>query len=237
MSTPQNPGPQQPYGSYPQQPNGHPQGAPSPQQGPYPQPGGPGPQGYPQAPQQQYFAPTSADRVKSQGWASRIIGAVVVIAVIVAVRLISSGIDGPSSSSLRVGDCVTLSSPAGSTNKQDVEYTKGECTTKSGGPVSYVVADKLTGTAACPDDYMYVEETTSKKSSTKTTVCLVENLAVGQCVYLDDKEFMFDVACSDPKAVIKITKREETGSGVTCADDEDKYEFPKPGRTYCFGTP
>ncbi|MGV8847929.1 MAG: hypothetical protein ACOH16_00130 [Propionibacteriaceae bacterium] len=30
------------------------------------------------------------------------------------------------------------------------------------------------------------------------------NLVKGQCLYIDDKEFEFDIPCADPKAAVKV---------------------------------
>ena len=168
-----------------------------------------------------------------------VIGVVVVLAL-VAVRLVFSGIVSaflPSTpASLAVNSCVTLSYPTGGTDVQAVTWAKSECVTAPGGPVSYVVVSKLAGSAACDTDSQYVQTFTSSKA-VAYTYCLMENLIVGQCLYVDAKGFYYDVPCTDARAGIKVSIRVDKGSDYSCPDGTKSWQFPTGNRTYCLIKP
>lgn len=140
---------------------------------------------------------------------------------------------------LAIGKCVTIAPPPVSSNERDVSWTPSDCQTVAGGPVSYQVTQKLKGSASCGDSQyieMYLTKD-GKEVSVTNTYCLMENLTVGECLYADAKNYEFDVACSDSRAVVKVSSRTDQGSGVTCATSEVPLAFDPPGRTYCLAKP
>ena len=227
MSQPptQQSGPQQPMG-HPLMPQAH-----------APAHGQPGPSSNPGG-QPRFSAPAK----KRSNWLRRglVIGLVVVVGV--AVRFGFSAVangtlfSSTTSAALAVSSCVTLSYPSGATDEKSVSWAKGECTTTSNGPVSYIIVSKLVGAAQCDPDSQFVQ-TFSSGSTVSYTYCLMENLTVGQCVYEDDKGFLFDVPCSDTRALTKVSQRVDQGSGVDCAVGQGSWRFPAGNRTYCLSKP
>lgn len=63
------------------------------------------------------------------------------------------------------------------------------------------------------------------------------NLVKGQCLYIDDKDFEFDISCADPKAVVKVIVVADVGAGVACTAGEAALAYPKANRSYCLGAP
>lgn len=157
-------------------------------------------------------------------------GAVVVIGFVIAKLVVPGALTGSNAPDLKVGDCLTISKPALATSKDAATWTMGPCSTEANGPVSYVVADVVPKSPGCGDLYTYVYRDI-------TAYCLVENLAVGSCARWDSDDFMYDVACTDTRAEIKVTSRVEKGSGVNCGKNQEALAFPKPGRTYCLSKP
>lgn len=140
-----------------------------------------------------------------------------------------------STAALSVSSCVTLSTPAGATEANTVTWSASECTTAAAGPVSYVVVSKLPGAAQCDPDSQYVQ--TLSGSTVEYTYCLMENLTEGQCVYEDGKGLMFDVPCSDTRALVKVGVRAEQGTGYSCPAEMTAWRFPAGNRTYCLSKP
>lgn len=157
-------------------------------------------------------------------------GAVVLIGFLIVRLVLPAQLTGSMVQDLKVGDCMTMSAPTVSMTKDAATWTVGPCETAANGPVSYVVADIVPKTPGCGEVYTYVFKD-------NTSYCLVENLAVGSCARWDDKDFMYDVACTDTRAEIKVTSRVEKGSGVSCGKSQEPLVYPKPGRTYCLGKP
>jgi hypothetical protein len=141
---------------------------------------------------------------------------------------------------LKIGKCVTIAAPPlSSSTGNRVSWTSSDCQTAAGGPVSYQVTQKLNGSASCGKSQfieMYLTKD-GKKISVTSTYCLMENLTGGECIYSDAKNYEFDVPCTDTRAVAKVTKRVEQGSGVTCGTREVPLAFNPPGRTYCLAKP
>lgn len=169
------------------------------------------------------------------------IGMIAVIALIAVagVRLASTGVAAffTGTPSLALQSCVTLSYPAGATDPLDVTWKSSDCTTATGGPVSYTVISKLTGGAACDADSQYVQ-TLNANQSVAYTYCLMENLSAGQCLSEDEKGFFFDVACSDSRAVLRVSTAVNQGSGFTCPEGgTGSWQFPAGNRTYCLAKP
>lgn len=215
------------------------------------------PQQPPQAQMPQQYAPTFGQPVppipsggpvppvrtkKRPNWLRR--GLVIVLTLIVgtAVRFGFSAVadstifSSTTSANLAVSSCVTLSYPVGATDSKSVKWAKSDCTTPTNGPVSYVIVSKLTGAAQCDPDSQYVQ-TFSSGSKVSYTFCLMENVTVGQCLYEDDKGFLFDVPCTDTRALVKVAQRVDQGSGVECAAGEGAWRFPAGNRTYCLSKP
>jgi hypothetical protein len=221
----------QPY--VPQQPMGRPLMP----QAHAPAHGQPGPSTNPGG-QPRFSAPTK----KRANWLRRglVIGLVVVVGV--AVRFgftaVANGtlFSSTTSAALAVSSCVTLYNPSGATDPKSVSWAKSECTTTSNGPVSYVIVSKLAGVAQCDPDGQFVQ-TFSTGTTVSYTYCLMENLTVGQCVYEDGKGFLFDVPCSDTRALAKVSQRIDRGTGVECAVGEGSWRFPAGNRTYCLSKP
>lgn len=157
-------------------------------------------------------------------------GAVVLIGLLIVRFVLPAQLTGSNVQPLKVGDCMTMSAPTVSMSEDAATWKVGPCQTEANGPVSYVVADIVTKSAGCGKVYTYVYKE-------NTEYCLVENLAVGSCERWDDKDFMFDVPCTDTRAEIKVTSRVEKGSGVSCGKNQEALVFPKPGRTYCLSKP
>ena len=166
--------------------------------------------------------------------------AVVALLALVGVRLAftgPTGFFGSTPASLALNSCVTLSYPSGGTAAQDVTWAASECKTASGGPVSYGVVSKLSGTATCDSDSQYVRTLDASKA-VASTYCLMENLTVGECLYQDQQGFFFDVACADIRAVLKVSIAAAQGSGYACPDDTTtSWQFPSANRTYCLTKP
>jgi len=165
----------------------------------------------------------------------------VVVVIGVAVRfgftaVANSALLSSTSAALAVSSCVTLSYPAGATDQKSVSWAKSDCATASGGPVSYIIVSKLPGAAQCDPDSQYVQ-TFSTGSTVSYTYCLMENVTVGQCLYQDDKGFLFDVPCSDTRALVKVSQRVDQGSGVECTGGLGAWRFPTGNRTYCLSKP
>ena len=137
--------------------------------------------------------------------------------------------------SLAVDSCVTLATRSGASDAHSVTWKAGDCATAANGPVSYLVVSKLAGVAQCDPDSQYIQ--TSSGTAVDFTYCLMENLKEGQCVYEDEAGLMFDVPCSDSRAVIKIAVRADQGSGYSCPTDTSMWRFPAGNRTYCFSKP
>lgn len=136
---------------------------------------------------------------------------------------------------LVIGKCVTIAPPPVSSNERDVSWTRSDCQTVAGGPVSYQVTRKLKGSASCGDS-QYIETYLTrdgKEVSVTNTYCLMENLTVGECIYADAKGYEFDVPCTSSRAMVKVAGMTERGSGVTCDAGQAPLEFNPPGRTYC----
>ena len=168
---------------------------------------------------------------------------VVVLAVIgivtaVAVRLAFLGVTGFffTPASLTLNSCVTLSYPSGATDSQDVTWVTSPCKTLSGGAVSYTVISKLAGSAACDSDAQYVQTLTGNKA-VAYTYCLMENLSAGQCLYEDTQGFYFDVACTDTRALVKVSVSADKAAGFTCPEGTQSWQFPAGNRTYCLTKP
>ncbi|MGV8847931.1 MAG: hypothetical protein ACOH16_00140 [Propionibacteriaceae bacterium] len=183
----------------------------------------------------------SAPRKKGFRWlrVGLIVGLVAVVGVVGrfgATALANTTLFSSTSAALAVSSCVTLSYPSGATDEESVSWAKSECTTTSDGPVSYIIVSKLAGAAQCDPDSQYVQ-TFSTGTTVAYTYCLMENLTVGQCVYEDGKGFLFDVPCSDTRALVKISQRVDKGSGVECAVGEGSWRFPAGNRTYCLSKP
>lgn len=144
------------------------------------------------------------------------------------------------SDGLRVGDCITLAAPALASSRTSVTWASSECQTAPDGPLSYMITQKFSGDASCGPSrsvQVWMEDEGGRKTGVKDTYCLMENLAEGECVYRDDKSFGFDVACTDPRAAIKVAKRVDQGSGVVCSPDQQSQVYQPPGRTYCLAKP
>lgn len=166
-----------------------------------------------------------------------IVAAVVVTVLMIGVRVAFLVIPAATgTASLAMNSCVTLSYPSTGTDSQDVTWTKAECSTSSGGPVSYTVYAVLPGEGTCDKDSQFIQTYTANKS-VKSTYCLMENIAFGQCLYEDDRGFMYDVACDDPRAAAKVVARADQGSGYACPGTDEAWAFPSANRTYCVGRP
>lgn len=185
----------------------------------------------------------SAPTKKGSRWLRR--GLVIALVVAVAGVAVRFGIPAVANSTLfsssttaglAVSSCVTLSYPAGATDDKSVAWAKSECATTPGSPVSYVIVSKLAGAAQCDPDSQFVQ-TFSTGSTVTYTFCLMENVTEGQCLYEDGKGFLFDVPCSDTRALVKISQRVDQGSGVECAAGEGAWRFPAGNRTYCLTKP
>ena len=169
---------------------------------------------------------------------------VAVVAVVAVVVLTGGGLVvgrmagmfGSAPASLALNSCITLSYPSGGTDAQDITWTKSECTTASGGPVSYSVIAKLAGSAACDEDSQYVQTLNGNKK-VADTYCLMENLTAGECLYEDHQGFYFDVACTDVRAVVKVSVSVNQGSNFTCPGGTTSWTFPSASRTYCLTKP
>jgi hypothetical protein len=178
---------------------------------------------------------------KGGSWLRRGLVVLVVVALGTAVRFgytaVANGtLLSSTTASLAVSSCVTLSYPSGASDAKSVTWAKSECTTSADAAVSYVVVSKLAGAAQCDPDSQFVQ-TFSTGNTVTYTYCLMENLVVGQCVYEDDKGFLFDVPCSDTRALVKISQRVDKGAGVECAAGEGSWRFPAGNRTYCLSKP
>lgn len=166
-----------------------------------------------------------------------------VLVAVVAVGGIGYGVStlfgNKNTADLTVGACVTIAAPVLKSTETDVGWTKADCQTVAGAPVSYQITQKLTGAGTCEhNEYLktYLARD-GKVVSVTNTYCLMENLAVGECIYADTSKFEFDVPCTDSRATAKVTKRVEQGSGVTCAAHEAPLTYNPPGRTYCVTKP
>ena len=212
------------------------QPGPPPLQGHAPAHGQPGPSAMPGG------APRfSAPRKKSSRWlrAGLIVALVGVVGIAVrfgGTAVAKSTLFSSTSAALAVSSCVTLSYPSGATDDKSVSWAKSDCSTTSNGPVSYIIVSKLAGAAQCDPDSQYVQ-TFSTGTTVSYTYCLMENLTVGQCVYEDAKGFLFDVPCSDTRALAKVSQRVDKGSGVECAAGQGSWRFPAGNRTYCLSKP
>lgn len=165
--------------------------------------------------------------------------AVVGVLAVIAIRFVFMGVSAyfaGESTALTVNSCVTLSSTPGTTDSQNITWTSSTCTTAAGAPVSYTVVSKLTGTATCDPDSQYVQSLNSSKA-VAYTYCLMKNLTAGACLYEDPKGFYFDVACADARATMKVTTSVDQGSGFTCPDGTQAWQFPAGNRTYCLTKP
>jgi len=169
-------------------------------------------------------------------WVIAVVGVLVLIAGYFGFSTVVSHFTSSAPATLAVNSCVTLSYPSGGAHEQDVTWTSSECQTASGGPVSYTVISKLTGTAACDTDSQYVQTFTSKKA-VANTYCLMENLILGQCLYEDAKGFYFDVPCTDVRAGLKVSISVNQGSDYSCPDGTQSWQFPAGNRTYCLTKP
>ena len=169
-------------------------------------------------------------------WVIAAVGVLVLIAGYFGFSTVVSHFTSSAPATLAVNSCVTLSYPSGGAHEQDVTWTSSECQTASGGPVSYTVISKLTGTAACDTDSQYVQTFTSKKA-VANTYCLMENLILGQCLYEDAKGFYFDVPCTDVRAGLKVSISVNQGSDYSCPDGTQSWQFPAGNRTYCLTKP
>jgi hypothetical protein len=183
----------------------------------------------------------STPRKKRSGWlrVGLIVGLVAVVGVALrfgVTTVAGSTLFSSTSAALAVSSCVTLSYPSGATDEKSVSWAKSDCTTTADGPVSYIIVSKLAGAAQCDPDSQFVQ-TFSTGSTVTYTYCLMENLTVGQCVYEDGKGFLFDVPCSDTRALAKVSQRVDRGSGVDCAAGEGSWRFPAGNRTYCLSKP
>lgn len=166
----------------------------------------------------------------------------VVIPVVVVLALLGIGYSFRSKlpfvsgvAALSVNSCVTLSTPAGSTETNAVTWTASDCSTSAAGPVSYIVVSKMAGAAQCDPDSQYVQ--TLSGSKVDYTYCLMENLAEGQCVYEDANGLMFEVPCTDTRAMVKVGVRADQGTGYSCPAEMTAWRFPAGNRTYCLTKP
>lgn len=143
--------------------------------------------------------------------------------------------DTVTSNALHVDGCITLSYPVGAKTEDELDYAKAECTTGRDGKLSYVITAKLTGKADCgaSEDSFYTYYGSAK--SVDHTYCLMPNLVAGECLRWDSHDFLFDVACTDPQAGVKVTTAVDQGTGVTCAAEEQMLSYPNRNRTYCLG--
>lgn len=188
-----------------------------------------------------WTGPQAGGQRPPRGRAGRVIGRVALTLVLIPLVAIFKVFvydqigkaTGTSLTSLTVGSCITLAYPPRATGPEDVTWSKGDCATASGGPVSYTVIAKLDPSSRCDADAQYVQSYGTGKKAT-ATYCLMENLKAGECLYEDEKGFYFDVACTDSRAMIKITQRADQGTGVACGGGADSWEFPAGNRTYCF---
>lgn len=221
MTTP--PFPQGP--TDPQQPNTtwNP-GQPQPQPGQYPAGQYPGQAPQYGAPMTQSTPPEKPSFFKSV--AGRIIGVVVVIALLslggVIVNMMKGGnADG----SLTEGKCYTFS---GTT--KDPDYKVADC--KSTDKMTYLVIKSGTGESQCGNEM--TEYTTTSKKGKKTYSCMIPNMLVGQC-YGDHAtlDLVDKYACTDPKAIVKVEKVFEKNDPAQCGDPDTALTFEGAERTYC----
>ncbi|MER7083859.1 LppU/SCO3897 family protein [Saccharopolyspora kobensis] len=216
--------PQQQWGQ-PQQPvppQGYPQQPPVPAPG-YPQqqqippqgyPGGPPPQGYPGGPAPQ-----------KSGVGKKILGVVGTLGLgivgVVVLALLRS-VDG---GGIAVGECVDITSPS----MARADWETAACGTSKS---DFKVAKQLDGRASCGDDY------DSAERPGDYVLCLVPDVAVGDCRTDSPTELQVKVPCTDPDAKHRITAVADNASGPPeCAEgDPDQYYmvWNEPALTICW---
>lgn len=174
------------------------------------------------------------------GWGIvRVLGGGVVIIALLVVKLGFWGAvsDTNTASVMAVDKCITLTDASTQRATDDLTFDKADCVTKSNSKVSYRILSKIEGEADCGKDVDSVETYDRSTDKTTFTYCLMPNLAKGECLYIDSKNFAYDVPCTDTRAVIKVTVAEDKGSGVACGPKEDPLVYPTANRSYCFGAP
>jgi len=209
-------------------PQGQPYGAPPPQGQPYggqpPQtpPGGQPPQGYPTPP-----PPEPGSKPKGKGTVFKIVGGLVVVAIIVVAVIY---FQGKSASSAAVGDCIKVNN-ASATNA-DVE--KIDCNTKEA--VYKVAVTKDDSAATCPGgaESNYVSYT----EEGSLLLCLTLNAKEGECfesTASDDKRVECSAATASFKVAKVITGQDDPAGCGEGADDAITY--PEPKLTLCLAAP
>ncbi len=226
---PGGPGPGGPGGPGPAgPPQGQPYGGPPPQGQPYggqpggQPPGGQPPQAYPSAP-----APDPAAKPSGKGKVIKIVGGIVLVAIIVVAVIY---FQGKSASSAAVGDCIKVNN-ASATNA-DVE--KIDCTTPEA--VYKVAVTKDDSGAECPGgaESNYVSYT----EEGSLLLCLTLNAKNGECfesTTTDDKR----VDCASASASFKVAKViEGNDDPAACGEGkDDAITYPEPKLTLCLAAP
>jgi hypothetical protein len=241
---PQTPPGGQPYGGPPPQgpPPGQPYGGPPPQGPPYGGPGGPGGQGafggpppggpggpggappaaYPTPPP----PPAPIGKKNSTGTIIKVVVGVVILGVVAVFAIMNWG---KSASSSAVGDCIKVN------NATTADVEKIDCNDPSATYKVAITSDESAADCPAPNDF-YVSYTETGGKGSDLLLCLTLNAKEGDC-FISGTDADTKVACTDPKANMKVTKiLTGTADPAGCPNGPDgAYYYPEPKLVQCMG--
>ncbi|GAB2873004.1 LppU/SCO3897 family protein [Lentzea nigeriaca] len=153
-----------------------------------------------------------------------------VIVGVLAVALIGIGTWAVTSlNSAKVGDCVSAS-------PKDVDKPDGEWNISSQGcgdvKATHRVAKILNGAGeSCPEEGIYEQMESGKKF-----MCLMPNLAEGNCYTSSDDGAFKKEACTT-ESPVKIVKKVDglPQEGTACPEGSSELRFSEPASVYCMG--
>ncbi len=129
-----------------------------------------------------------------------------------------------------VGDCIKVNKASDT----DADTETIDCASDD---AIYKVAKTSDAQISCPSQ-AYSTYTETLGNSTSAYLCLVPNLKEGKC-YKDEPSNIVPIACTDPGATFKITKKVDGQEDENlCAEADNQYmTFPDPKLTYCMQEP
>ncbi|WP_084143282.1 LppU/SCO3897 family protein [Amycolatopsis taiwanensis] len=129
-----------------------------------------------------------------------------------------------------VGDCLNVKEFS-----KHADPTKVDCTDPSANVKIAVKLDSSGG--SCPqgdyDEYSYSRKSTSYR------LCLMPNVVEGDCMadFTSDTAGYQKVACTDPRAEVKVSKVVQGVTDETVCEEFDRYlpvTYSDPKSTYCY---